>query len=211
MAAIPAPPADRPWWHWAGGGALLALFGWSAFLRGVRVPLLGWIDLAIHEFGHLATMFLPEVASAVMGNGTQTLVPLALAGAFAWRRDLLGAVVCAGWAATTLQDASIYIADAPHQRLPLIGGYHDWAFVLGTLGRTQQAADIARVVWTVGLLLWITAAAACAAGHWLEPSLRPRTLAPTSAPTVPRWSTSAGDPTVDFRDYFHAPDGQPRG
>ncbi len=28
-------------------------------------------------------------------------------------------------------DVSIYIADAPFQRLPLIGGSHDWAYLLG--------------------------------------------------------------------------------
>jgi hypothetical protein len=178
--------APRPLWQWAAGGCLLLLFGWSAFVRGVRVPLLGWIDLAIHEFGHLATAFLPEVANAMMGNGVQTLLPLALAGVFALReRDLLGAVVCLGWAATTAQDASVYIADAPHQRLQLIGGYHDWAFALAELDRLHQAEAIARLVWTGGLLLWIVAAAGCAAGAWLEPRLRGTAPATPVAPVAP--------------------------
>jgi hypothetical protein len=173
----------RPAWQWVAGGGLLALFGFFAFVRGARVPILGWIDLAIHEFGHVATLFLPEVANAVMGNGMQTLVPLLLAGVFGVKeRDLLGTTVCVGWAATTLQDASLYIADAPYQRLQLIGGYHDWAFVLAELGLLEAAAGIARTVWVLGLLLWIVAAFGCALGHWLEPELRRGTASLTVRP-----------------------------
>lgn len=211
----------RPAWQWGAGGLLLAMLGWFAFVRGVRVPLLGWVDLAIHEFGHLATFPLPDVVSAIMGNGTQTLLPLALAAVFALReRNWLGAVVCLGWAATTLQDASVYIADAPHQRLQLIGGFHDWAFVLGELGELPRAEAIARVVWTGGLMLWIVAAAGCALGPGAEPAIaawRPghdglrRPLKPAAGATTCRDTASpAGsargraphDHGTDWRRYF---------
>src|SRR3712207_2213091 len=108
---------ERPRWQYGAGAAAVALMGVFAFVRGTRVPLLGWIDLAIHEFGHVWTAPFPDVVTAAMGSGTQVCVPLLLAGAFLVRnRDLLGFGLCAAWAATSLQDASTYIADAPYQR-----------------------------------------------------------------------------------------------
>ncbi len=196
------PVGRRPAWQWGGGGVLLVLFGWFAFVRDTRVPLLGWIDLAIHEFGHVATLFLPEVGTAMMGNGMQTLAPLLLAGAFGFReRNWLGVVVCLGWAATTLQDASVYIADAPYQRLQLIGGYHDWAFALGELGQIHRAEAIARVVWTLGLLAWIGAAAGCAAGPWVEPALARRSTR-SELPGPADAHIPPSDPDSDWRNYF---------
>jgi hypothetical protein len=191
----------RPWRQHAAGVVLLAGMAVQAFGRGVRVPVLGWIDLAIHEAGHALTMFLPEVPNAMMGNGPQTAVPLALAGVFGLReRDWLGAVLCAGWAATTLQDASVYIADAPHQRLQLIGGYHDWAFALAELDVLAAAKTIARVVWTSGLLLMIVALFAGAVAPWLEGLLLARgaptrsSLATVAPPTASRRRPRGGSP-----------------
>lgn len=160
-------------WRFAAGCALLGVLGSFPFVHGARVPLLGWIDLAIHEFGHLAAGMLPDVATAVMGNGTQTAVPLGLATVFLWRqRDWLGTVLCVGWAASTLQDASVYIGDAPFQRLALIGGYHDWAFALGELGLMAWAEALARAAWAGGLLLWVCAVAGALVGPQVEPVLR---------------------------------------
>lgn len=160
---------------YVGGGLLLALFGVQAFLRGVRVPLLGWIDLAIHEFGHLAFLWAPEDLMLLMGNGTQALVPLLLAGVFLFReRDLLGGGVCIGWAATSLQDASVYIADAPWRMLPLLGpeSSHDWWQLLGKHGLLKQADAIAHAVWLTGLALFVVAAVAVLVGPWLEQDVR---------------------------------------
>ena len=81
-------------------------------------------------------------------------------GDFGWyRRDSLAMVACLAWGATNFQDASVYIADAPYQRLELIGGEHDWAFVLGHEGldRMHQAAQIASTVRGIGVLILIVA------------------------------------------------------
>ncbi len=116
----------------AAGLAACFSFGFFAFVRGTRVPLLGLVDLGFHEFGHMVTYWLPDVITASMGSITQVMVPVGLATYFlVFRKDRLGGGVCLAWAATSAQDASVYIADAPYQRLHLIGGTHDWAFVLG--------------------------------------------------------------------------------
>ena len=179
-----------PFWSARGrylaGLGVLALFGWQAFVRGVRVPLLGWIDLAIHEAGHVLTYALPDLATAAMGSGLQILVPLGLAAVFWWGRDHddLGTAICLGWAGTSMQDASVYIADAPFQRLQLIGGHHDWAWVLGPRGldHLEWAQGLSSTVWALGLVAWFGGVAVCA---WALASERADPDCPAAAPDRP--------------------------
>lgn len=153
----PHTPTRRAW-HYGAALPLLLAMGVFAFVRGVDVPLLGWIDLAVHEFGHVWTFWMGRVGNLAMGVGTQVLVPLVLAIGM-WRRsgDPLGAGLCLAWAGTSAQDGSVYIADAPFQRLPLIGGVHDWATLLGPqhLDALWLADDLGRLLWLIGLLLYL--------------------------------------------------------
>jgi len=154
-------------WKWLTGLAACGALGWFAFVRGTNVPLLWMVDLGFHELGHLVTRWLPEVVMAMMGSISQVAVPLGIAVYFFWiRRDLLAGALCVAWAATSAQNASVYIADAPYQRLQLIGGFHDWAFVLGPehFDVLNRAALIAAVVKGFGIVLWLTAVGLCFAG-----------------------------------------------
>jgi hypothetical protein len=147
---------------WAAVLGWCALTGWFAFARSTRVPLLWCVDLGFHELGHLVMYILPihEVLTAAMGSIFQCMVPLGI-GAYFWfvRRDGIGATVCLAWTATNFQDVSVYIADAPVQKLQLIGGEHDWGTILGPqhFDNVQSAGTIAQVVRTIGLLLWCAA------------------------------------------------------
>ncbi len=156
---------------------LLMLFLVNPFVRGVRVPLLGWIDLAIHEFGHVAFFWAPTDVMLVMGNGTQALLPLLLAGVFLLReRDLLGGALCIGWSATSLADAAVYIADAPWRMLPLLGpeSSHDWWQLLGSRGMLSSAPALASGVKGMGFALLLLAAAMVAAGPWFDDQVKER-------------------------------------
>jgi hypothetical protein len=154
-------------WKWLVGLAACGVLGWFAFVRGVNVPLLWMVDLGFHELGHLVTRWAPEVVMAMMGSINQVAVPLGIAVYFLWiRRDLLGGALCLAWASTSAQNASVYIGDAPYQRLQLIGGFHDWAFVLGPqhFNMLDRAALIAGVVKGFGIILWVAAVGLCVAG-----------------------------------------------
>lgn len=152
-----------PWRHLAAAAAC-AVLGLLAFGRDARVPLLGWIDLCVHEFGHVAAAPLPPVAVAMAGSTAQVLLPLLLAGAF-WfvRGEPLSAMLCLAWAGTSAHDAAAYIADAPYERLKLIGGTHDWAFILGPEGfdALGAAGAIAGAVRGAGFLMVVAATAWC--------------------------------------------------
>ena len=158
----PAAARLRPPVAWVAVLVWCAVCGYFAFVRSQRVPLVSLADLGFHELGHLVMYVFPinQILTAAMGSVMQIAVPLGLATYFGWyRRDSIALVACLAWAATNFQDASVYIADAPYQRLELIGGEHDWAYVLGTQGlhRMHQAAQIASTVRNIGLLILIVA------------------------------------------------------
>ncbi|CAN0511728.1 unnamed protein product, partial [Phaeothamnion confervicola] len=128
------PSSSLALWRHVAGALACALLGVVSFGGDRRVPILEWIDLAIHESGHVFTYAFPDLVTAMTGSIAQVAVPLAIAGYFLWRRELVSGMVCLAWAGTSARDASVYIADAPYERLELIGGMHDWAFALGPGG-----------------------------------------------------------------------------
>lgn len=162
-------------WRDIGGAAACALLGLIAFAGGQRVPLLGWIDLAIHESGHVATYAFPDLITAMAGSIAQVALPLAIACHFLWRRELVSGMLCLAWAGTAARDASVYIGDAPHERLELIGGMHDWAFALGPEGldALDRAGAVAAAVHGAGLAMAVAAVAGCLARPILTGRLEP--------------------------------------
>lgn len=168
------PTESVPWKPLAGAAVCCAL-GWFAFVRGVNVPVLALADLGVHELGHLLTYVFPDVVTTMAGSVLQVAVPWALAGYFlAVRRDVLGGAFCLAWAGTSAQNASVYIADAPWEALPLIGGSHDWAFVLGpqSFDVLHRAADIAAAVRLGGLVLLLNALVICVVAVAFSPAVR---------------------------------------
>ena len=148
---------DRPS-HWKEGVAALVavVMLWIAFVGGNRIPLLGSFDLGIHELGHLITSPFGEVASFFMGSGLQVLVPFGLAGYFwFWQHDRLSSGLLMVWGATSMQDVGVYIADAPYQSLQLIGGTHDWWYLLSHFEKIAWANEISRGVWLIGLAVGV--------------------------------------------------------
>jgi hypothetical protein len=142
-----------------------AALGWLG-MRGGRVPLLSGVDLGFHELGHLVCYVLdaflpwPRIVTAAAGSGFQVGVPLGLAVYFlALRRDRTGGAVCLAWSATAALDVARYVADAPAERLALLGGEHDWAYILGPeqLDRIDDAGRLGSIVTGLGWLLFVTA------------------------------------------------------
>jgi hypothetical protein len=161
------PRAAQPRWTASLLTAAAALvLGWFAFVKGDRVPVLGMVDLGVHELGHLLFSWAPRLVMVLMGNGTQTLMPLAIGAAF-WiaRHDWPATGFCLAWAGTTLQDASVYIADAPYQALPLLkeNSIHDWGYILGAeqFYATDKADEIASAVRGTGLVLLLAGLLVC--------------------------------------------------
>jgi hypothetical protein len=153
-------PEESAWGRWGrfvAAAALAALVAWFAFVAHREVPILDWFDLGIHEVGHMVMLFAPRMLMFIAGSAAQIAVPLGLAWYFGiLRRDPAGGGFCLAWAGASAWDVSVYIADAPVQALPLIGGgQHDWAYLLGSRGfDTMHLADeIAGFVEFTGAVL----------------------------------------------------------
>ncbi len=153
--------AVSPLWRSLGrllaGLAGCAALGWFAFVAGTRVPLLAMFDLGIHELGHMLAMPLPQLITVAAGSGLQVAVPAGLAAYFfARRRDVVAGSLMLAWTGTSLQDVSVYAADAPYQALPLIypNAIHDWAWLLGPQGfdAMASAATVAHAIELAGLV-----------------------------------------------------------
>lgn len=150
-------------WQAGAAAAFTVVLAYVSYGRGHQVPLLALVDLGFHELGHLVTYPLPDLVTAAMGSVTQVAVPLGLAAYFCWwRNELPQAAVCTAWAGTSARDASLYIADAPYERLQLIGGDHDWAFFFNDLGHLEWSAGVATAVKVTGAVMLVAALGLCA-------------------------------------------------
>jgi hypothetical protein len=168
--------------------AVLALLAWSAF-RGESgyVPLLGDIDLAIHEFGHMLFMpfgipFLGRTMVILGGSLTQVVFPLLFVGYFlrkrddGRRRDVFAAMVCLWWSAINLLDVAIYCADSRAGEVMLLDGLtgkesdgHDWYNLLNGWGLLEHDTAIARWMRAIAALVCV---ASLAVAFWSELQLR---------------------------------------
>ncbi|MCB2223943.1 MAG: hypothetical protein KQH83_07180 [Actinobacteria bacterium] len=190
------PNRWRTWGRYATAALAAAVIGAFAFVLRSPVPVFDWVDLGIHELGHMILMGAPRMLHFLAGSAAQVLLPLALAAYFLWKqRDLAGAGFCLAWAGTSAWDVSVYIADAPVQALPLIGGgTHDWAYLLGPQGwdAIGSAGAIARGVDLTGLAM-----ASVGIGLAAAPAVRSllgRSEAVPAAPAAPLPVREAADP-----------------
>ena len=163
---------------------LLAWLAWGAFRDELGyVPLLGDIDLAIHEFGHMLFMpfgiqFLGNTMMILGGSLTQVAFPLIFFGYFlrkhddAPRRDVFAAMVCLWWSGINLLSVAIYCADSRAGQLMLIDGStgqesdgHDWNNLLSRWGLLQHDTGIARGMRAIA---WLVCVASIIVAIWTE-------------------------------------------
>jgi hypothetical protein len=135
----------------------------ATFTASGWIPILSAFDLVVHETGHALFLWAPALLVQMGGSFTQVALPLALAALFWWRRDSFAAIVLLAWAAESLHNVSVYVADAQDMLLPLVGddgsgAGHDWHNILGALGRLESADALANAVRTASVLLFIVAA-----------------------------------------------------
>ena len=151
----------------AGALVLIGVWGWFAVLHGDQTPVFVYLNIAVHEAGHVLFRPFGELTMLIMGSGFEVLFPLAMAAYFlALRKDAVAGAVCLGWCASALASAATYIGDADDGRLALLGATGpdaagDWERILGVefFDKVFLADRIAGVVRTLGVVVWIAALA----------------------------------------------------
>jgi hypothetical protein len=149
------------------GAAVIGVMWWLAFHGHERIPILAHVNFGIHEAGHFLSHGLSDLAMMMMGSIAQVAVPLVFAGYFLLvRGDWMAAALCIAWAATSAVEVAIYVADAPYEELELIGGQHDWAYVLGPEGydAIDQAGPLAQSIRDGARIGIVAAMTLCLAG-----------------------------------------------
>ena len=165
-------PATSSWtrtWQWVVAAGVTVLLAWLTYSRGGWVPVLSAFDLGVHEFGHLLTAWAPALLCSFAGSAAQVAAPLLLGAYFWWRRDQLAVILMVAWAAENLHNVSVYIGDAQVMILPLFGddgsgAGHDWHNILGALDALAATDQIALVVRTGSVILFVLALGLAALG-----------------------------------------------
>jgi hypothetical protein len=117
--------------------------------------LLDYVNLAIHEAGHLIFYFFGEFISFTGGTFFQLLLPFLFVVYFL-RKDLYSASIVSFWFAHSLINVSVYIKDAIMMQLPLLGGgMHDWNYILSKLNMLSFAPNLGSIVYFSGVLIII--------------------------------------------------------
>jgi hypothetical protein len=168
LAPVPLPDdIERRLTVYKAAGALLliAVWGWFALVRNDQTPIFVYLNIAVHESGHVLFRPFGELTMLIMGSGFEVLFPFAVGVVFLIRRrDLVSTAVSWGWSASALASAATYIADADDGRLSLLGGTGpdsagDWERILGEqfFDKVYLADSIATKVRTAGYVLWFVA------------------------------------------------------
>jgi hypothetical protein len=148
-----------------GGLLLIAVWGWFALVKNDQTPIFVYLNIAVHESGHVLFRPFGELTMLIMGSGFEVLFPLAAGVMFLLhQRDLVATAVCWGWSASALASAATYIADGDDGRLALLGATGpdaagDWERILGEefFDKVNLADSIAGTVRTFGFVLWFVA------------------------------------------------------
>jgi hypothetical protein len=144
-------PASIRWWRVACAAAL-ALLTVSAFRSEYgRIPLLGDVNLAIHEFGHMlfqpfGVSFAGDTMVILGGSLVQVMFPFIFVAYFLRRRegsprDLFAVAIFTWWIALNVLDVSVYVGDSRAGELMMLSGEtaadgapHDWRELLSRWG-----------------------------------------------------------------------------
>ena len=185
---------------------LIAVWGWFALVKNDQTPIFVYLNIAVHEVGHVLFRPFGELTMLIMGSGFEVLFPFALGVVFlVVKRDLVSTAVAWGWAASALASAATYIGDADDGRLALLGATGpdaagDWERILGVefFDKVYLADSIAGTVRTFGYVLWIVA---LGLAIWAIVRNRAQEYAgdPTRRPTV---KPSPPRPAVDAEEMW---------
>jgi hypothetical protein len=174
--------------------AMKALFLFGLALWGLRLAsqpiisnavgesFLHLINLPFHEAGHVFFTPFGRFIQILGGTLGQLIIPAIVIGTFICQRKPYAASVGLWWLGESFMDIAPYIDDARAGQLMLVGGvtgsevedYHDWEGILSRLGMMPYDHALARVAFSIGVLIMLTAL--CWGGYllWREYLLRAR-------------------------------------
>ena len=138
-------------------------FLWIAY-DPMAGSFLDFIDLPVHETGHLIFRILGEFMGVAGGSLFQVIVPAVFVGYFIWQAKPYSAAIVLFWVGQSILNVWVYAADAVVMRLVLTSGFtgsegsfHDWNYLLTATGLIGSTKIVAGIIRAVGSLVIIAA------------------------------------------------------
>ena len=143
--------------RWIPSLIILPIAVYWCFNRG-NYGLIDNVDLLIHEAGHVFFSLFGKFIYTLGGSLMQIIIPSIIAGSFFRNNYRTGVQVALLWLRQNFINISVYAADASAQKLPLLGDnrvYHDWHYLLNTLGLLEFDTEIGYLSLGVAVLIFI--------------------------------------------------------
>lgn len=144
-------------------GLLSLYFLWIAY-DPMQGSFLDFVDLPIHETGHLLFRILGEFMGIAGGSLFQVIFPAVFVGYFWWNEKYYSAAIVLLWVGQSILNVYVYAADAVVMQLVLTSGFtgsegsfHDWNYMLSTFGLLNYTKSIAGMIRLLGTFTIISA------------------------------------------------------
>lgn len=120
------------------------LFAAGIYFVSIRgtYTFLDFIDLLIHEPGHLIFGLFGEFIQFLGGTLMQILLPLSMAIISFIKGWKYTTQLFLFWLGHNFINISVYVDDANKMKLHIIGGIHDWNWMLNKIGLIDYAEEI---------------------------------------------------------------------
>ncbi|MEJ5306228.1 MAG: hypothetical protein WHV63_09830 [Ignavibacteria bacterium] len=100
------------------------------------------IDLFIHEPGHLIFGLFGEFIQFLGGTLMQIILPFSVGVVFFLKGQTYLSQIFFFWLGHNFINISVYVDDANKMKLRIIGGAHDWNWILNKLNIVEYAEEI---------------------------------------------------------------------
>lgn len=135
---------------------LLTLFlSYQLIFGAQHWTFLDYVNLLIHEGGHLLFSPFGQFIYMLGGSLTQILLPCIFFLHFFFRKEFVSAGFIIFWIANNIVSVSVYMSDSIVMQLPLVGGegvIHDWNWLFIQMGLLQHSVFIGSVFYWIGIL-----------------------------------------------------------
>ncbi len=115
------------------------------------------INLVFHEAGHTIFGLFGTTIGFLGGMFGQLLVPLIVLVAFVRELNWFAVLVSLWWFGQNFVDLAPYIGDARSLQLPLIGGEHDFAYLLGEFNLLRYDEFFENIFMAIGFSIMFIA------------------------------------------------------
>jgi hypothetical protein len=137
--------------------AVAAVYFLSCAYNPAAGSFFDFVNLPIHETGHLLFAPFGHFVSVAGGSLFQVIVPLVFFGYFVWHGKPFSAAMVLFWVGQSILNVYVYANDAVVMQLVLLGGYtgsegsfHDWNFLLTETGLIDSTKTVAGLIRFLG-------------------------------------------------------------